>query len=218
MSGKPNTRVDRYKQIILDNKFLSIIIIGGIFIITLGAFFDGLTKVVNFWQFFSGSGISKESQSVTRISHSDAISKLKDEQLDIKSLYIDQRVDNCQKYVILDKNLYVGLYYTSFMIGGVNKEDIKIAARSENAEPLSISVECFLNPTLLIYEDDIIVVEDVLLKTPYIELEYKGHFYSISVDAGMYRVSDAMYILFSMDEIELPTMILSEYGELPVKK
>ncbi len=46
---------------------------------------------------------------------------------------------NTKKIPILDNNIYVGWYYSSFMVGGVNLKGIKIAGRSEEAEPLKLS-------------------------------------------------------------------------------
>lgn len=219
MYEKSDTRVDRYKNKFFNNKIIAALIIIGITIIGIGSVFDGLTKTINFCrELFNSVTTNQNPQIPSKPLENNTISpKIVLEPEIHRSLYKDEKLENLQKYPILDKNLYVGLYYASFMLGGVNKEALKIAARSEKAEPLTKSVIPFNNPRFSKYEDDIILIDNIG-SSPYIELEYKKHYYSIQVNSQMWSVSDALYINFSMDEIETPTMNLTEFDQIPFKE
>lgn len=133
---------------------------------------------------------------------------------DFQSVIIKrQELKHVKKVPILDENLYVGWYYSSFMFGGVNLKGLKIAARSEEAEPLKLLRIKYNNPVRLQYEDIIITI-DSINDRPYIEFEYKGEFFAVLIDVEIKSSEDFSYY-FSLKRIKEPSMFLNDYKDIP---
>ena len=123
---------------------------------------------------------------------------------------------NTRRFPILDGNLYIGQYYASFMLGGANKEILKVAARSEDAVPLSLSLERYINPILSEFEDTIILINNIN-HSQYIEIEYKEYFYAIHVQVKITNAEEYNYFI-SMRRIDSPSMVLKKYEEINFEK
>ncbi len=90
---------------------------------------------------------------------------------------------------ILDKGLFLKYDYNYLRIGGANIEGVLLNCRKQNGEELKFSRE----------EKSIVMS---ISEEPYIELSYKGHFYSITVFGQHYNFK------YSLKSIHNPTLEL----------
>jgi len=96
---------------------------------------------------------------------------------------------------IIDKGIFIKYYYNDFLIGGVNIDTVKINARAKNGESLNLSKS----------GNDLRVD---ITKEPYIEIEYKGIYYSL-------ETSGLPYNCFCKIKKNIkPTMKLRNYNQI----
>ena len=145
--------------------------IAAVILVLVVAFF-GISKIIN--------EITKTKENIEKFNNTSDEPKSEDT---ISNEFIENQVKNVntnlilidslelpylKNYPILDKGIYLKYHFNDLVVGGVNIDSLKINGRTYDGEPLEFRN---YNKTF----------ETSITQQPYIEIKYKGSFYSIEI-------------------------------------
>ncbi|SHM51296.1 hypothetical protein SAMN05444266_108330 [Chitinophaga jiangningensis] len=185
-NSKDDTLVDRLLKKIKNNKIIAPIIVIGIGVTVLLAFYKQLSEVYR--EAFTSKTNSHDTSTIYTNNPSNQVDTFK------LPIHGELPVSE-EKKSILDGNVFLGRYYNMFLIGGVNLRQIKIRGRNKDGEALLLKLDTVLNR-----------IKIDPYKGGYIEIAYKNHYYAINL-----KVDDwGEKFLYQVERINAPSMNLQE--------
>ncbi|MBU3010713.1 hypothetical protein KO506_04830 [Polaribacter vadi] len=145
--------------------------IAAIILVVIVAFF-GFSKIINeitqtkenFEKFNNTSEEPKSEDTISTELTENQVKKSNSNPILMDSLELPY----LKNYPILDKGIYLNYHFNDLVLGGVNIDSLKINGRTYDGEPLEFRN---YNKT----------IETSITQQPYIEIKYKGNFYSIEI-------------------------------------